>query len=650
MADDEYTYTPPVQRGLDTGEYIVNIPPSGADQIIAPPMQRAIEEEIVPAARGAGSALTLGQLPRAIGAANYVLGNDPSYSAGVDRYVKSDQEAARRSPLAYGLGAASTGVLGGIGLARAGVTSVPYLASRFGRMGSVLGNVGEAGVLGGVQGAGSTYTSKPEDYFANAGWGAATAAPFGLVGAASGATGESVYRGMASTRGIPARLAEAGATDAAGLQEIISGARGPRAMLPDAGPAMLGTAQGAVLDPLRQGPADLLRNLRARNETSAPYIDQSLNRIYGTAPVPSHVQRDIVDPQIAALSPRYRAAYSQGHAVDTQPIANWLETEIINSTGEARSQLQRIRNDLNLHGVPDTLDQHPRKLGAVRSDINGLLRTEDLKPGTLQPNTVRLLEEADRRMTAELQAKVPGLRDLDAMRAELGQQERALGTRSAGSRMFDTGRETVIRPAELQDIMQTAAVPKGSMTYTEEPLRLRQAARAELDRIVGTKKNDLLALENVLANPQDYNSQKLAIMFGQDRADQIAGVLRNERIGRESYQKIGEGSQTATREASMKAQDAQAGKLPLSLTPTGAITRAASWAKDQLFQAQAAAQRDRIAGFMASMNPAEVQAAARQLLAVQPDRNARSALVRTMMQGGGRGASAGFVPKEYRTE
>jgi hypothetical protein len=69
-----------------------------------------------------------------------------------------------------------------------------------------------------------------------------------------------------------------------------------------------------------------------------------------------------------------------------------------------------------------------------------------------------------------------------------------------------------------------------------------------------------------------------------------------------------------------------------------------------LFQAQANAQRDRIAGFMAANNPAEVQAAARQLLAIQPQRDTRAALVRTMMQGGGRGASSGFIPKDYRTE
>jgi hypothetical protein len=230
------------------------------------------------------------------------------------------------------------------------------------------------------------------------------------------------------------------------------------------------------------------------------------------------------------------------------------------------------------------------------------------------------------------------------------QLARGRPTDSPGSRIFDTARETVIRPAELQDIMREAAVPKGTMAATEEPLRLRQAARAELDRIVGTNKNDLNALERVLANPQDYNSQKLATMFGQGRADQLMNVLRNERIGRDSDTAIRLGSQTAQRGAAMKAQDAQAGRLPLETTVTGLVARGIGAAKDQLFQAQAAAQRDRIAQYMASMNPAEVRAAAQQLLTVQPQRDARAALVRTMMQGGGRGASAGFVPKDYRTE
>jgi hypothetical protein len=356
--------------------------------------------------------------------------------------------------------------------------------------------------------------------------------------------------------------------------------------------------------------------------------------------------RDEVRPAIDALSPHYDAAYNNARAVDTRPLANWLDAQIINTRGPAQDAARQARSMLDLTGVPGTLDPHPRTLGAARSAVRAMRDNQNL-----DDNTRRVMGQTYDQMTSELQTRVPGIRQLDAQRAELGAQEDALGTRSPGSRAFDTARETVIRPAELQDIMHEAAVPKGSAVGpSAEPFRLQQATRAELDRIVGTNRNDLLALERVLANPQDYNSQKLATMFGQDRADQITSLLRNERIGRDTDTMVRGGSQTATRQAAQRAQDAASGRTGYDTTVTGLLTKAAAWGKDQLFQAQANAQRDRIAGFMAANNPAEVQAAARQLLAIQPQRDTRAALVRTMMQGGGRGASSGFIPKDYRTE
>ena len=582
--------------------------------------------------------LTAGQLPRVVGGANYLLGNDPSYSAGVDRYVKADEAAAKRSPWSYGTGAVAGGIFGGAGLAQAGNSSVP-------RLGSLFGNLTDAAALGGVEAAGNTYTGNPEDYAVNAGKGALAAAPFGFLGMAAGPAGEGAYRGVATTRGIPARLAEAGATDAAGLQEIISGARGPRAMLPDAGPAMQGTAQGAVLDPLQPGPATLLNNLRRRNDTSAPYIDRSLNYIFGPAPVPSEVEAG-VRGRMGALSPAYEHVLNNARAVDSAPLAQHLEAQIVNERGPAQAALRQVRDMLDIPGNPGNLDPHPRALQATREAVRGMRDDPNI-----DHNTRRVLTNAEQWLTQEMHSKVPGIRQLDSQYAELGAQERAVQTDSPGSRIFDTSREGVIRPSELADTLNESSLPKGvNVGPSAEPMRLRQAARAELDRIVGTKKNDLLALENVLANPQDYNSQKLATMFGQDRADQIAGVLRNERIGRETDTAVRLGSQTATRTASMKAQDAQSGKLPLETTLTGLFARGAGWAKDALFREQAAAQRNRIAQFMAPANPVEVQAAARQLLAVQPDRTVRANLARTLMQGGGRGAGAGFIPKDYRTE
>jgi hypothetical protein len=645
---DPYAGYPAAQPGLSQGELI---PGKGdPNTLVQPPGwldAAAAAQTTRDAMRSGANTGTFGMFNRGVGAYDAAIGAAPDYTTGVNEAAKRLEEAKKRSPIATTVGDVIAGGASGMGLARAGITAVPYLTSRLGGIGTLLGNVGEGATYGAASAAGETYTGKPEDYLWNAGKGALVGGPLGgVLSGVAGPVGEGVYRGVGSTTGIPARLAEAGRTDAAGLQEIIAGARGPRAMLPDAGPAMTGTAQGAVLDPNREGAAALINALRARNESSAPYIDQTINNVLRRAPVPSHVVRDEVRPAIDALSPHYDAAYNNARAVDTRPLANWLDAQIINTRGPAQDAARQARSMLDLTGVPGTLDPHPRTLGAARSAVRAMRDNQNL-----DDNTRRVMGQTYDQMTSELQTRVPGIRQLDAQRAELGAQEDALGTRSPGSRAFDTARETVIRPAELQDIMHEAAVPKGSAVGpSAEPFRLQQATRAELDRIVGTNRNDLLALERVLANPQDYNSQKLATMFGQDRADQITSLLRNERIGRDTDTMVRGGSQTATRQAAQRAQDAASGRTGYDTTVTGLLTKAAAWGKDQLFQAQANAQRDRIAGFMAANNPAEVQAAARQLLAIQPQRDTRAALVRTMMQGGGRGASSGFIPKDYRTE
>jgi hypothetical protein len=263
----------------------------------------------------------------------------------------------------------------------------------------------------------------------------------------------------------------------------------------------------------------------------------------------------------------------------------------------------------------------------------------------------RVLERTNQMLTRELQDKVPGIRQLDSQYAELGSQERAIRPDSAGGRAFKTDQGTVIRPTELRDILVEAELPKGvNVGPSNEPAYLRGAARAELDRIVGTKKNDLLALENVLANPQDYNSQKLAILFGQDRADAIAAVLRNERRGRDTFQKVVEGSQTAARTEAAKAQEASSGKLPGDKTAYGRVEQALQWGYNKFREHSADTTRDTIARIMATTDRNELQRIIPQLLAAEPDKRARAAIVDQLVSQGVMGIGSGISANQAVVE
>jgi hypothetical protein len=58
--------------------------------------------------------------------------------------------------------------------------------------------------------------------------------------------------------------------------------------------------------------------------------------------------------------------------------------------------------------------------------------------------------------------------------------------------------------------------------------RLSQGARAEIDRLIGTTANDVNALKSALKGDGSWNRQRLATLFGQEKADALLKVLDRE--------------------------------------------------------------------------------------------------------------------------
>jgi hypothetical protein len=77
------------------------------------------------------------------------------------------------------------------------------------------------------------------------------------------------------------------------------------------------------------------------------------------------------------------------------------------------------------------------------------------------------------------------------------------------------------------------------------PFRLSQGARAEIDRLVGTKLNDRAALNSVLKGESDWNYDRLSTLFGRDRVDELYRVLDNERAMAETEDMALANSKTA---------------------------------------------------------------------------------------------------------
>lgn len=550
--------------------------------------------------RMAANGLTLGMADRFAGGMDALTGQAPSYSAGVDAQHARTQAVREEAPILAGIAEAAGGLAGGVGLIKNGVTLAGRAASA-----GMLPRIGlfgfEGGLYGGATGAGNTYSGNAQDYADNAWSGAKTGALIGgalpVVGSAS-AGAYKVARALTGNnvegvnRAGSAALRAAAQADEAGLRNLPN--LGPEAMLPDAGPSMLGLAQGAATGN-GAGKSELVNALRARDAGTGDRLSRVVDGSLGPAPIPSQVDAGIRGNQ-RALSPVYNESFREARAVDTRPIAEHIEALIPDSRGPVRAALEQVRSDLNIPGNAAHLEVNPRALLSVRQSIDDALENA---PGNVQ----KALGDIRRRIDAELTAKVPGIKAADAQYAELARQREAL---EMGQTIFDTGRGTVIRPTELAEALRGGSLPEGQMVGpSASPVMVRQGARAELDRVVGTNINDLNALERTLATPRDWNNQKARIVWGDEAVDTVTDALSTNRTFRNTMQKVVEGSRTAPTSAAAKSLEAGDGPR-VDMTVTGLATSGLRAVAKALMGAGSQTTKDQVAKLMANPNYARI--------------------------------------------
>lgn len=594
--------------------------------------------EIEGAIRTGINTATFGMADRIAAAGETMVGRSPSYEEALKEQTGQTQKIREEQPIATLAGDVIGGAGTGVGLARAGLTLA-------GRGGGLLGRsavaAGEGAAYGAAQGAGQTYTGNPEDYLKAAGGGAiigglgGAAAP-SVASVAEGAVRGAVNRGWGPNR-VPAPVGTAAIADEAGLRSLP-----PEGMLVDAGPSLRGLGQGAVTGSGGPGRSALVNALRDRDAGTARAVTGSVDQNFGPTVTPSHVELAVRE-RMQAMSPRYDAVMANARAIDAQPVHDFLTNRISTTRGPAQAALQQVRGMLELPDAPGVLDPHPRSLQAARTAVRGMQESAE------DPAVRAQLGHVYDRMTRELQNKVPGIRELDSAYAELGSQERALTHTGPGARAFTTDRASAMRPVELAETLTEAAQPKGmNVGPSAEAFRLTQAARAELDRIVGTNANDLNALERLLGQPQDWNAQKLGIVFGQDRADALMRTLSDRRNFRQSYQDIVQGSQTAQRVASKEGLEEGRGRVPLDTTFTGMLVRGAQEGISRLRGNAAEANRDSIAQVLATQDPAEIRRLADRFLSVGQSREQRARITNWLALHGMIGGGAATTPSATR--
>jgi hypothetical protein len=599
------TSSQPVQAQMPYGEQMAHV-------------GRALDNAVRLAANGA----TFGLADKFAGGMDAITGRAKSYDEGVKAQRAETETLRKASPGVALLAEAAGGLTSGAGLVKSGVTLAGRVGS--GLFPRILGYGAEGAAYGAAHGAGSTYSDKASDYIENAKHGATTGALIGgglpILGAAAG----NLYRAGSAFlgprvegagRGASALLRAAAQADEAGLRALPE--MGDAAMLVDAGPSMLGLGQGAATG---SGPGrTLLSNaLRQRDAGTGARLADAVENAVGPAPTPSHIEAGLAADR-GRVAEAYGPVFEQVGPVDNRVLARQLDIMAHETRGPAQRTLNQVREMLNLPNS-DILDRNPHTLLATRNAIDGMMKAE-----ASNPQVVGQLTAARRLVDAQLARNVPGIKQVDARYEELARQSDAL---ARGGQVFDVGKEA-IRPIELAEEIQRQAIPGGLQVGppaeravesafvgpSAAPFRMRQGARAELDRVVGTQVNDLLALERTLATPQDWNSQKFATVFGEDARRQVADAIMNNRRMREAYQYIVHNAQTAQRlEAARQMTGAEGGNVPHDLTATSLGLKAVNMILKAMSGASNASTKNQIGEILATRGP-EVNAIGRELLA-----------------------------------
>lgn len=467
-------------------------------------------------------------------AASIVAGLDPnrSYEDVRASQQQRSQELQREHPTASTLGSLSGTVAGTVPM----VAAAPGLFGAAGSAGRrLIMGTASGGILGGLD-AGVRSGFDPTEMKQGGMLGAA----LGILAPGAGhvlGEGARLATRTLGPRATPAQRLFSEALNADNIESAAEAARiiGPEAMPVDLGPNLKGLGQGVVTVP-GSGRAVIDKAVRTRDAGANKRIGGMLDDTLGKASTPAQTLASIEDG-MGRLGPIYDDALRGAKPVYTATIAKQFDEMAANLRGNPQRAAQSVRNMLNETGK-DSLDKSARTLLNARRAIDGMMETAD-------GPTKSVLTMMRHQIDGELTRAVPGIKSVDAQYHELARQREAF---SRGQQVLESGR-TAPRPAELAEEFNAGGVPEGRMVGPSGvPKRLKEGARAEIDRIIGTNANDRVALQKLIKGEGDWSRDRLTTLFGKEKADKVFALLDREKLYSETSADLLRNSETAKRQ------------------------------------------------------------------------------------------------------
>jgi hypothetical protein len=338
---------------------------------------------------------------------------------------------------------------------------------------------------------------------------------------------------------------------------------GPDAMLADAGASFLGKAQGAM--GVDEGRAVLAKALTDRNVGTNQRIMGDVNRALGPAEDPQTVTNAIREHRTNVDNQAYPAALGNAPDVQTAPILQQIDDMIPRSVGMERRALTNLREmmmtterrpllDAQGHPQYDNLgNERFREVPVSQNDAEVLHKIKGELDNVIEYDAPGLgvpaaaltrqqgaLKHLRGELNGALEDQVPGYLEANRQSAALARRGTAvdLGTQYLGSG------KTTASPGRFAD--EFTRLEPG------EQIAFAKGSRGNIERVLGTKANDLQALRGELQGEGGWNTAKIATVHGQEAADQLMGSVDRNLKFRDTHQKVVEGSQTDLRNAARK--------------------------------------------------------------------------------------------------
>lgn len=477
-------------------------------------------------------------------------------------------------------------VLEGVGGAAAPLGAIGAAAKATSLGGKFLLGAGAGGAIGGVQGALSSrdYTDIPQTAK-----GAATGAIIGggiggsipIAGRAIGSGYQAIANAiMGKPKGISRdasrHLIDAITADTPSAVQARTAQLGPDATLADAGPALLGKAQGASLNS-DEGRSVLQTALANRNTGTNARIMSDVNRALGPAEDPQTVTNAITAHRSAVDNAAYPAALDNGPGVQTAPILQQLQDMIPRSVGSEKKALTNLQDMMMKTETRPVLDS----AGYPQYDNLGRPKYQKVKVSQNDPS---VLHKVKQELDNVIEYDAPGLgvpagaltRQQGALKNMRGQVNDALEQQVPGYLEANRQSAALARRGQAVDLgtkylgagKTTASPERFSTEFNQlqpgEQIAFAKGSRGNIERVLGTKANDLQALRSELQGEGGWNTAKIAAVHGQDAADQLVGTVDRNLKFRDTYNKVVENSQTAQRQAAANAmKPVPPGEVPL---------------------------------------------------------------------------------------